>query len=65
MNPVNCHSSDVNLSEKDNIKFVQLEPVYIDTDIIKPNLVGDYYVRILTALYFPSNTGYHRFDYLL
>jgi len=62
MNPANCHSSTVNLSTKDNFNFTQPEPVYIYTDIIKPNLVGDSYVRLLTSLHFPSNTGYHRFE---
>jgi len=65
MNPANCDSSTVNLPTKDNFNFTQLEPVYIYTDIIKPNLVGDAYVRLLTSLHFPSNTGYDRFDYPL
>jgi len=65
MNPANYHSSTVNLSTKDNFHFTQPDPVYIYTDIIKPNLVGDSYVRLLTFLHFPSNTGYHRFDYPL
>lgn len=65
MNPDNCHSSTVKLSPKDNIYFSQPEPVYIYTDIIKPNLVGDSYVRLLTSLHFPSDRGYHRFDYPL
>jgi len=63
MNPANCRSSTVNLSTKDNFKFAQREPVYIYTDIIKPDFVGDSYVRLLTPLHFLSNTGYHRFDY--
>ena len=65
MNPANCHSSTVNLSTKNNFNFAQPEPVYIYTDIIKPNLVGYSYVRLLTSLHFPSNTGYLRFDYPL
>ena len=65
MNPANCLPSTVNLSTKDKFNFTQPEPVYIYTDIINPNLVGDNYVRLLTSLYFPSNTGYHRFDYQL
>jgi len=65
MNRANCHSSTVNLSTKDNFNFTQPEPVYIYTDIIKPNLVAGSYVRLLTTLHFPSNTGYHRFDYPL
>jgi len=51
--------------KKDNFNFAQPETVYIYTDIIKPNLVEDSYVRLLTSLHFPSNTGYHRFDYPL
>jgi len=35
------------------------------TDIIKQNLVGDFYVRLLISLHFPSDTGYHRFKYPL
>ena len=35
------------------------------TNIIKPNLVGDSYVKLLTTLHFPSSTGYHRFDFPL
>ena len=62
---VKCRSSTVNHSIKDNINFDQLEPVYVYTDIIKPNLVGDSYVWLLTSLHFPSAKGYHRFDYPL
>ena len=47
MNPANCRSSTVNRSTKDNFNFAQPEPVYIYTDIIKPNLIGDPYVRLL------------------
>jgi hypothetical protein len=35
------------------------------TDIIKPNLVGDSYVKLLTNLHFPSSTGYHKYDFPL
>jgi hypothetical protein len=35
------------------------------TDIIKPNLIGDSYVKLLTTLHFLSTTGYHRFDFPL
>jgi len=62
-NPANCHSSTVNLSTKDKFNFTQPEPVYIYTDIIKPNSVGVTYVRLLTSLHFPSNMGYHRYHY--
>jgi hypothetical protein len=62
MNPANCRSYAVNISTKDNFNFAQPEHVYVYTDIIKPNLVGDSYVRLLTSLHFPSKTGYRRFD---
>ena len=65
MNPGNCRTSKVTLFSKDNFYFALPEPVYIYTDIIKTNLVGDSYVRLLTTLNFPSNTGYHRFNYPL
>jgi len=65
MNPANCRSSTVNLSTKDHFNFAQPEPVYVYTDIIKSNLVGDSYMRILTSFNFPSNTGYHRFGFPL
>ena len=55
----------MNHSIKDNINFADAVPVYIYTDIIKRNLVGDCYVRLLTSLHFPSAKGYHRFDYPL
>ena len=55
----------MNVSTKDNFNFAQPEPEYIYTDIIIPNLVGYTYLRLLTSLHFPSNTGYHRFDYPL
>jgi len=65
MNPVNCRSSTVKHSIKEYINFAHHEPVYVYTDIIKPNLVGDSYVRLLTSLHFPSAKGYHRFEYPL
>jgi len=65
MNPVNCRSSTVKHYIKDNINFSHPEPVYVYTDIVKPNLFGDSYVRLLTSLHFPSAKGYHRFDYPL
>jgi len=46
-----------------NFKFAQPEPVYVITDMIKPNLDGDFYVWLLTSLHFPSRTGYHIFNY--
>jgi len=64
LNPANCHSFRFNVSVKDYAAFASPEPVYVYIDI-RPNLVGDSYVRILTTLYFPSTTGYNRFDYHL
>ena len=55
----------MNHSIKGNINFAQLVPVYIYTGIIKTNLVGDSYVRPLTSLHIPLDTGYHRFVYPL
>jgi hypothetical protein len=52
LNPANCRSSTVNLSTKDNFNFAQPEPVFVYTDIIKPDLVGDSYVRLLIFLHF-------------
>jgi hypothetical protein len=60
--PANHSSSRVIILTKDNIEFTQSEPVYVYTDLIQPNYVGDSYFRLLTPLHFPSNTGYHRFD---
>ena len=62
MNPANSRSSTVNLSTKHNIHFAHPEPVYVYTDIIKPNLAENLYVRSLTTLHFSTNTGYLRFD---
>jgi hypothetical protein len=63
MNPNNCHSAKINLTTKPN--YATPQTIYIYTDIIKANVVGDSYVRLLTTLQFPSNTGYHRSDYPL
>ena len=65
VNPDNFRSYTVKLPTKDNFNFAQPEPVYFYTDIIESNLFGDSYVNILTSLHFPSDTGYHRFDYPL
>ena len=65
MNPAKCISSTLFLSTKGNLNFVLSEPVYVYTVIIKPNLVWGTYMRPLTSLHFPSDTVYHRFDYLL
>ena len=62
MTSANCRSSRVTLTAKDNFELTLLEPVHIYTDIIRPNFVGDSYVRLLTSLHFPSATGYHRFN---
>ena len=58
MNPANLRSSTLKYPIKDNINFAYPEPVYVYTDIIKPNLVGDSYVLLLTSLLFPSAKGY-------
>jgi len=63
MTPANCRSSRVTLAGKDNFDFTLPEPIYVYTDIIRRNLVGDSYVRLLTSLHFPPATGYHRFNY--
>jgi hypothetical protein len=63
MNPANCHS--FRITSKDSCTYAAPETIYVYTDIIEPNLVGDSYVRLLTTLHFPSSTGYHRFDYPL
>jgi len=64
MNPANCHTSRITVSLKDNPDFTIPEPVYVYTDI-KPNLVGDPYIKLLTTVRFPSSIGYHRFDFPL
>jgi len=46
MNPANCHSSRITVEVKDKAYFAIPEPVYVYTVIIKPNLVGDAYVRL-------------------
>ena len=61
--PVKVYKSVEDLVAKDNFDFTLPEPVYVYTDIIRPNLVGDSYVRLLTSLHFPSVTRYHRFNY--
>jgi len=65
MNSAKCHTSRISVSLKDKSDFTTPEPVYVYTDIIKPNSVGDSYVKLLTTLHFPFSTGYHRFDFSL
>jgi hypothetical protein len=62
LDPSNCRTSKVTVSLKDNPDFILPEPVYVYTVIIKTNLVGDSFVRLLTTLHFPSSTGYHTLD---
>ena len=50
---------------KDNYDFASPEPVYVYADIVKPNLVGDSYFKLLTTLHFPSSTGYNWFSHPL
>ena len=65
MNPDNCSFSTVNLSIKENFNFPQPEPVYVYTDVIKPNVFWVTYMRLVTSMRFPLDTGYHTFDYPL
>jgi hypothetical protein len=65
MNPANYHTSRITVSLNDNTGFITPEPVYVYTNIIKPNLVGDSYIKLLATLHFSSSTGYHRFDFPL
>lgn len=65
MNPANCRTSKITVSLKDNTNFTEPEPVYVYTDVIKPNLVGDSYVKLLSTLHFPSKIGYHRYNFPL
>jgi hypothetical protein len=41
LNSANCCASKINVSLKDNPDFTTPKHVYVYTDIIKPNLVGD------------------------
>jgi hypothetical protein len=41
-NPVNCRTSKVTVSLKDNPDFTAPEPMYVYADIIKPNLFGEF-----------------------
>jgi hypothetical protein len=65
MNITNFRYSAVSPQAKGNSGFTTWELVYVYTVVIKPNLVGEYYVRRLTTLHFPLRAGYHRFDYPL
>jgi len=65
MNPANCRTYRITVSLKDNPDFTTPEPVYVYADIIKPDLVGDSYVKRLMTLHFPSSTGYQRIDFPL
>jgi hypothetical protein len=65
MTPANHRSSRIILSTNDNTDFALPEPVYVYKELVKPNLLGESYVRLLTSLHFPSGTGYHRFHYPL
>ena len=60
----NCRSCRVTLAVRGDFDFALPEPIYVYTDFIKSNFVGDFYLRLLTSLYFPSATGYRRFNYL-
>jgi hypothetical protein len=47
LNPANCRASKITVSLKDNPDLTTPEPVYVYSDIIKPNLVGGSYVKLL------------------
>jgi len=51
MNPANFHTSRITVSLKDNPDFTTLESVYVYTDIIKPNVISDSYVKLLTTTF--------------
>ena len=53
-NTTNRRSYAVSLPAKDNSVFTTQEPVYLYTDIIKPNLVGDLDVTHVINLHFPT-----------
>jgi len=57
MNPANCRFSTLKHSIKDNINFAHPALVYVYTDILKPNVLGDSFMRPLTSLHFPSVKG--------
>jgi len=63
MNLTNYRSATVKHNSIHNINFAHTKQVYVYTDFIKPDLVGNSYVRVLTSLHFPSDTVYHRFYY--
>jgi hypothetical protein len=42
--------------------IAETQPVFIYTDIIKPVLVGDTFVRRLRVIQFPNSTGHHIFQ---
>ena len=46
MNSANCHSNKLNVPMKDNYDFASAGTVCVYTDIVKPNLAGDSYVKI-------------------
>jgi hypothetical protein len=64
LDTANCRTSNVSVALKNNPDFTAPEPVYVYRDIIKPNLVGDSYVKLLTTLHFPCSRGYHTFDFI-
>jgi hypothetical protein len=63
MTPANYRSSRIPELETNNSNCAAPEPIFVYTDIIKPNLLWDSYVRLLTSLHFPSPTGHHSFYY--
>lgn len=49
-------------SKRSMDEIEETQPVFVYTDIIKPVLVGDTFVRRLRVIQFPSVTGHHVFD---
>jgi len=52
MNPVNCRTSRITVSLKDNPDFCTPEPVYVYTAVTNPSFDSDSYVERLTPLPF-------------
>jgi hypothetical protein len=65
LKPTNCRSFRDSLPVKHNSQSTASQRVYVYTVVIKSNLVGDSYLRIVKSLHFTSKTRYHRFDYPL
>ena len=56
MNHTNCRFPEYPCRQKITLPLLHRNR-YTYTDFIKPNLVGDSYIILLTSLHFPSKTG--------